>query len=68
MSETAKTAEARAAGKTLTLIRFVNACGSIEAAAAQVGVSGSTFWRWVHAGSKPQGNNARRLRELGVSW
>jgi hypothetical protein len=55
-----------AAQKPLTLNQFVKACGSLEAAAAQAGVSGSTFWRWLHDGSKPQGNNARRLKELGV--
>lgn len=54
------------AGKTITLYRFVMKCGSIEAAAALAGVSGSTFWRWVHEETRPQGNNARRLRELGV--
>lgn len=52
--------------KSLTLLQFVKACGSIEAAAAQAGVSGSTFWRWIHTKSKPHGNNARWLHELGV--
>jgi predicted DNA-binding protein (UPF0251 family) len=54
--------------KPVTLRQFVSACGSLEEAAAQAGVSGSTFWRWIHLGRKPQGNNARRLRELGVSF
>lgn len=53
--------------KPITLHQFVKTCGSLEAAAAKAGVSGSTFWRWLHEGSKPQGNNARRLRELGVA-
>lgn len=54
--------------KKLTLKQFIKASGSLEAAAAQVGVSGSTYWRWVEEIHEPKGNNARRLRELGVAW
>lgn len=50
----------------MTLLQFIKACGSLEAAAAKAGVSASTYWRWIHEGSRPRGNNARRLRELGV--
>lgn len=51
--------------KEMTLDEFTAACGSMEAAAAEAGVALSTYYRWTK-GSKPQGNNARRLRELGV--
>lgn len=45
---------------------FVDDCGCIELAAARAGVSGSTYWRWLHDRSEPHGNNVRRLRALGV--
>lgn len=52
--------------KTLTLRRFTAECGSPEAAAARVGVAFSTYCRWLNKSNKPKGNNARRLRELGI--
>lgn len=52
----------------MTLRGFIKRLGSLEAAAAAAGVSGSTYWRWVEEIHEPKGNNARRLRELGVAW
>ncbi len=51
----------------MTLRQFVKACGSHEAAAAQLGVRSTTLWRWMKKANVPKGNNARRLTELGVT-
>lgn len=50
-----------------TLEDLVEEEGNATAAAAKCGVSLSTFGRWLAGRHKPQGNNARRLRELGVA-
>lgn len=54
--------------KTLTMLQFEKACGGPMAAALQAGVDLSTWGRWTAKKNAPRGNNARRLRELGVSW
>lgn len=51
----------------MTLKQFVKVCGGIEDAGAKLGVRGTTVWRWLNKKAVPQGNNARRLRELGVT-
>lgn len=50
----------------MTLLQFVKKCGGKSAAAVAVGVDPVTYWRWLTKRSKPQGNNLRRLVELGV--
>lgn len=50
----------------MTLKQFIKKAGGQEEAAVQLGVRGSTIWRWLSKKSHPKGNNARRLRELGV--
>ncbi len=50
----------------MTLKQFIKKMGGPEAAAAEAGVRHSTVWRWLKKISKPKGNNARRLRQLGV--
>lgn len=51
----------------MKLKAFVEACGGKEEAAVQLGVRATTIWRWLKKISVPKGNNARRLREMGVS-
>lgn len=53
---------------TITLKEFEDAQGSKAQAAITVGVGATTFWRWRNRITRPKGNNARRLRELGVRW
>lgn len=50
----------------MTLQEFAVACGSVKAAAAQVGVDKSTYSRWLTGVSKPRGLAARELKALGV--
>lgn len=50
----------------MTLKQFIKKMGGQDEAAVQLGVRSSTVWRWLVRKSRPQGNNARRLRELGV--
>lgn len=52
--------------KTITLEEFAARAGNPTAAAAQAGVSLSTMTRWLSKKHRPQGNNAKALRELGV--
>lgn len=52
--------------KTLTLKQFKEKHGP-TAAAALCGVSPVTLWRWETGRTKPEGNDARRLVELGVT-
>ncbi len=49
----------------MTLEQFVKKNGPAAAAVA-CGVSTVTIWRWMTKRTKPQGNDARRLKELGV--
>lgn len=53
-------------GVVLTLRKFVELCGGQQAAAVELGVLTTTVWRWLNKTAKPKGNNARRLKELGV--
>ncbi len=50
----------------MTLRQFIKKIGSPEGAAVELGVKPSTVWRWLNKICRPKGNNARRLRELGV--
>lgn len=50
----------------MTLRKFVELCGGQQAAAVELGVLTTTVWRWLNKTAKPKGNNARRLKELGV--
>lgn len=50
----------------MTLRQFIKSVGGPEMAAAQLGVRGSTLWRWANKKSRPRGNNAWRLLQLGV--
>lgn len=50
----------------MTLKQFIKKMGGHEEAAVQLGVRSSTIWRWLNEVSHPKGNNARRLREMGV--
>ena len=51
--------------KKLTLAQFKKNHGP-TAAAALCGVTTVTLWRWITKRTKPEGNDARRLVELGV--
>lgn len=51
---------------TRTLARLKAEHGPTKAAAL-CGVSTVTFWRWETGRTKPEGNDARRLAELGVT-
>lgn len=51
--------------KTVTLARFKAEHGPVQAAAL-LGISTVTLWRWETKRTVPQGNDARRLVELGV--
>ncbi len=51
----------------MTLRQFIKTCDGPEAAAAKLGVRSTTIWRWLKKKNAPVGNNARRLRELGVT-
>ena len=50
---------------TTTLAQFKKKHGP-TAAAAICGVTTVTLWRWITKRTKPEGNDARRLVELGV--
>lgn len=50
----------------MTLKQFIKKAGGQDQAAVQLGVRGSTIWRWLTKKSKPQPLAVRRLRELGV--
>lgn len=50
----------------MTLRQFIKASGGIPQAAWDIGVRESTIWRWLNKKVKPKGNNARRLKDLGV--
>ncbi len=52
--------------KTIKLVKFVKLHGPTSAAAL-CGVSTVTLWRWATKKTTPKGNDARRLRELGVT-
>jgi hypothetical protein len=52
--------------KPVTLAQFKKKHGP-TAAAALCGVSTVTLWRWLTKQTKPQGNDARKLAELGVT-
>lgn len=51
----------------MTLRQFIKKAGGPGQAAIALGVRESTVWRWLNRLITPKGNNARRLRELGVS-
>lgn len=51
--------------KNLTLQQFVKRHGPTKAAAI-CGVTTVTLWRWQTKRTKPEGNDARRLADLGV--
>lgn len=51
--------------KQMTITQFVKLHGPTSAAAL-AGVSAVTIWRWATRQTKPKGNDARRLVELGV--
>lgn len=51
--------------KTMTLATFKKKHGATKAAAL-AGVSTVTYWRWETKQTRPQGNDADRLVELGV--
>lgn len=51
----------------MTLRQFIKQEGSCEGAAAKLGVGLRTLYRWLNGENRPQGNNARRLAELGVT-
>lgn len=51
--------------KKRTLKEFKKTLGA-TAAAAMLGVSVVTLWRWETGRTKPEGNDAKRLVELGV--
>lgn len=52
--------------KKMTLAAFKKKHGQTAAAAA-LGVSTVTLWRWLTKQTRPQGNDAGRLVELGVT-
>ncbi len=52
--------------KTITLAQFKKKHGPTQAAAL-CGVSTVTIWRWETKRTVPEGNDARRLVELGVT-
>ncbi len=52
--------------KTVTLVDFKKKHGP-TAAAALLGVTTVTIWRWETKRTAPEGNDARRLAELGVT-
>ena len=52
--------------KQLTLEQFKKKHGATKAAAL-IGVTTVTVWRWQTRRTKPEGNDARRLLELGVT-
>ena len=52
--------------KTMKLAAFVKMHGPASAASL-CGVSVVTLWRWKTKLTRPEGNNARRLVELGVT-
>lgn len=51
--------------KPMTLKQFKEKHGPTSAASL-CGVTAVTLWRWITKRTKPEGNDARRLRELGV--
>lgn len=51
--------------KKMTLTAFSKLHGPTSAAAL-CGVSTVTLWRWATKQTRPKGNDARRLVELGV--
>lgn len=51
--------------KKTPLAKFVEQHG-LTSAAALCGVSAVTLWRWQTGRTRPEGNDARRLEELGV--
>lgn len=50
----------------MTLRQFIKKVGGPGQAAIAIGVRESTIWRWLAKVSRPQGNNAKALRDLGV--
>lgn len=52
--------------KMQTLAAFINERGS-SMASVMIGVSTVTLWRWRKRKTSPRGNDAKRLRELGVT-
>lgn len=56
----------RERGEKTTLAGYIKRMGSKEAAAASVGVSLITYWRWMKKKTVPRGNDARRLKELNI--
>lgn len=52
--------------KSITLKAFKKKHGPTKAALL-CGVSVVTYWRWETKRTKPEGNDARRLVELGVT-
>lgn len=51
--------------KTMTFTAFKKIHGA-TAAAAKCGVSTVTYWRWETGKTKPEGNDAKRVAELGL--
>ena len=52
--------------KKMSLLAFVKRHGPTSAAAL-CGVTTVTLWRWQTKRTKPEGNDVRRLAELGVT-
>lgn len=52
--------------KTVTLARFIAEHGPTMAAAL-LGVTPVTLWRWAEHRSEPRGDSVRRLAEAGVT-
>lgn len=52
--------------RKLTLAQFKKKHGATQAAAL-CGVSTVTYWRWEIGRTTPQGNDAKKLVELGVT-
>ena len=50
----------------MTLAEYVKKQGSQEKAAASIGVTHATVWRWLHGRSKPRGLELARLQMMGV--
>ena len=51
--------------KKMPLAAFVDLHGRTPAAAL-CGVTVMTLWRWMKKRTRPSGNDARRLEELGI--
>lgn len=52
--------------RQMTIEQFKRKHGDAKRAALACGVHPSTFGHWLAGESVPRGNNARRLRDLGV--